>query len=150
MRSSRNPAAGLLLLRFAVGAIMIYHGAQKLFGLFGGGGIPGTTAYFGTLGIPFPQPAAWLAGVGELGGGVLLLLGLFTGLGALVVAIDMIVAIALVHATKGFSGEGGWESPMLIIAAALTLLFTGPGRYSLDERPGMSDAEALARRKRGN
>ena len=150
MRSSRNPAAGLLLLRCAVGAIMMYHGAQKLFGLFGGGGIAGTSAFFGTLGVPFPEIAAWLAGAGELGGGLLLLVGLFTPLAAAVIAIDMIAAIALVHAAKGFSGPDGFEFPMLIAASAMALVFTGPGRYSLDERPGMSDAEALARRKRGN
>jgi len=150
MRSSRNPSAGLLLLRCAVGAIMIYHGSQKLFGLFGGGGIAGTAQFLGTLGIPFPEPAAWIVGAVELGGGVLLLVGLLTGLAAALIAIDMLAAIGLVHAAQGFSGPGGYEFTMLLTAAALALVFTGPGRYSLDERPGMSDAEALARRKRAS
>jgi putative oxidoreductase len=149
MRSSRNPSAGLLLLRCAVGAIMIYHGAQKLFGAFGGGGIAGTTQFFTSLGLPFPEPAAWLVGAVELGGGVLLVVGLLTGLAAAVIALDMIAAIALVHARQGFGGAGGYEFTMLLTAVAVALAFTGPGRYSLDERPGMSDAEALARRKRG-
>jgi putative oxidoreductase len=148
MRPLRNPAFGLLLLRAVLAAVMIHHGAQKLFGAFGGGGIDGTARFFGTLGLPAPDALAWLVGIAELGGGALLLMGLFTPIAAAVIAAVMAGTIALVHFPNGFSGEGGYEFPLVNMVAAIALVFTGPGRYSLDERQGMSDAEALARRKR--
>ena len=148
MRSPRNPALGLLLLRLALASVMIVHGAQKLFGAFGGSGLTGTARYFGSLGIPAPEGVVWAVSIAEFGGGILLLIGLFTSVAAAAIAVVMAGAIAIAHWPNGFTGEGGYEFPMMNLAVAVALVLTGPGRYSLDERPGMSDAEALARRKR--
>lgn len=124
---------GLLVLRAVLGLIFIGHGSQKVFGLFGGAGLNGTINWIGSMGL---RPAwFWglVASLSEFGGGVLLLLGLFTPLGSLGIIAAMLVAIVQVHWSKGFwNTKGGIEFPLTNIAGALTLALTGPGRYSLD------------------
>jgi putative oxidoreductase len=124
------------LVRVATGAMLMPHGAQKLFGWFGGYGIEGTSQFFATkLGLP-PQVAV-LAGVIEFFGGLLLALGLATrGAAALVVGL-MAVAVVHVHFALGyFWTDGGFEYPLFWGIAALSFVVRGGGRYSLDALVG--------------
>src|SRR4029453_10295513 len=95
---------GLLLLRLFVGLLFAGHGAQKLFGWFGGGGPQGTAAFFSSPGYRAPPALAVLAGVSELGGGILLATGLLTPLASLLLANMMLNAIVTVVWPKGFFG----------------------------------------------
>ena len=128
---------GLLLLRLTVGSLIAAHGAQKLFGWFGGYGIAGTGGWLESMGFRPGRLHASVTGLAEFGGGVLLMLGLVTPLGAAGVLGVMAVAIATVHWSKGFfNTEGGFEFNMLVAASAIVLAFTGPGEYSLDNALG--------------
>lgn len=125
--------AGILILRVLFGGAMAAHGAQKLFGWFGGYGIAGTGGFFESMGFKPGKPMAAMAGLSEFAGGILLLLGLFTPLGAAAVLSTMIVAAVSVHLANGFfSMNNGIEVPFLYAAVALALAFTGGGIYSLD------------------
>ncbi|WP_053351305.1 DoxX family protein [Leucobacter musarum] len=120
---------GILVIRIALGVVFTAHGAQKLFEYT----LAGTVESFGSIGAPLPEITAPLVAFLEFGGGILLIAGLFTRLVAILLAIDMVVAIALVHAQAGFwVGEGGYEFVALLGAAALGLAFAGAGRISLD------------------
>ncbi len=128
---------GLLLLRVVLGGILAVHGAQKLFGWFGGHGISGTAGWLEAMGLRPARAYAAMNGVAEFGGGALLALGLFTPLGAAAIAGVMLVAIATVHWKNGFfNTNGGYEFNVLIVAAALALAFTGPGTISIDHLAG--------------
>lgn len=123
-----------LPLRLALGAVFIAHGAQKVFGMWGG---PGLTAFSGGQ-APMGLRPAWLwlgaAAIFEFVGGVLLLLGLLTRLGALMVAPVMLVAIFGVHWGGGFFAQNkGYEYALALLAMALALLISGGGRLSIDE-----------------
>ena len=89
--------AGFLLVRVVLGAIMAAHGAQKLFGWFGGPGLAGTGGWLGSMGFKPARLLAVVVGLAEFGGGALLALGLLTPLGAAAVAGVMFVAIPTVH-----------------------------------------------------
>ena len=124
---------GLLLVRVLFGAAIAAHGAQKLFGTFGGYGLKGTGGFFETLGFRPGVLFAALAGLGELAGGLLLALGLLTPVGAAAVLAAMIVAMVSVHLKNGFfADKNGIEIPFLYAAAALGVFVTGGGAYSLD------------------
>lgn len=121
-----NLDGALLILRIVLGIIMLYHGWPKLTNL--GGTIQGFTG----MGIPLPALSAIFAMVAEVGGGLLLLLGVFTDIAGLLFAIDMLGAITFVHAKNGFPvDKGGYEFPLALLAMALALAFAGPGRYSV-------------------
>jgi putative oxidoreductase len=125
---------GLLMIRVALGALVAAHGAQKLFGWWGGGGVRGTARMFESLGFRPGRQAALLGGTAELGGGLLMALGLLTPIGSLAVIVMMIGAIASVHLPKGWwNTAGGMEFPALVGAVAFGLVLTGPGGYSLDD-----------------
>lgn len=128
---------GILLIRLVVGLAFAGHGAQKLFGWFGGGGPGGTAAFFGSLGYRAPAAMAILAGLAELGGGLLLAMGLLTPLAALVLSVVILNAIATVQWSKGFLG--GWELDSTFMAVALAVTMTGPGRLSLDHAIGWAE-----------
>ena len=129
---------GILLVRVLFGLSIAAHGAQKLFGLFGGHGLKGTGGFFQTLGFKPGVAFAAIDGIGELGGGLLLALGLFTPVGAATVLAAMIVAILSVHAKNGFfAANNGIELPFVFAAAALGVVFTGGGTYSLDALFGL-------------
>lgn len=120
-----------LALRLVVGGVMFGHGAQKLFGWFGGKGFEATVEGFNSMGM---QPGIlWggLAAVGEFAGGILLILGLFTRLAALNTAVIMSVAIVMVH-SSGFFLPTGMEYALTLLAASLALLETGGGALSCD------------------
>jgi putative oxidoreductase len=128
---------GLLILRLAVGFALAAHGAQKWFGWFGGYGIAGTGGYFEQLGFHPGKRAALLAGMAETLGGLALALGAATPLAAAILIGVMLVAIVAVHLEKGFFVmNGGYEYPLLIAVAALSLSFMGPGRFSVDALAG--------------
>ena len=135
---------GLLILRLVLGVVFIGHGAQKLFGWFGGGGLKGTTGWIGSMGM---RPAwfwAFMASISEFGGGVLLLLGFLNPLGSLGVIAAMLMAIAKVHWTKGFwSAKGGYEFPLMNLAAALAIGFIGAGAFSVDGILGIALPEPV-------
>jgi len=127
-------ALGLLILRLAVGLIIAGHGAQKLFGWWGGPGMNGWTQSVTRLRIRPAQPWAWIAAVAEFGGGLLLAVGFLSPLGSLAIAGSMLVAIATVHLPRGFwVTKGGYEFNLALLAAAAALALTGPGAYSLDQ-----------------
>jgi putative oxidoreductase len=128
---------GLLLIRLVVGLAFAGHGAQKLFGWFGGGGPQGTASGFASLGYRMPAVMAIAAGLAELGGGLLLACGLLTPLAALALSTVMLNAIATVQWQRGFLG--GWELDATFMAVAIAVTITGPGRLSLDHAIGWAD-----------
>ncbi|MGI9111723.1 MAG: DoxX family membrane protein [Gaiellaceae bacterium] len=130
-------AYGLLLLRLVIGLAFAAHGAQKLFGWFGGGGPAGTAGFFASLGYRAPALMALLAGLAELGGGLLLASGLATPLAALALATVTLNAIVTVKWRDGFLSGYELEATYLTIAVALAA--TGPGRLSLDHALGWDD-----------
>ena len=127
---------GLLLLRAGVGGALIAHGAQKLFGWFGGGGIEGTATFLGSAGFEPAKLNATLAGVGEAGSGALLALGLGTGPAAAAASATMVTASAVNAHNWFFATNGGLELPATYGLAASVLALTGPGRISLDHATG--------------
>jgi putative oxidoreductase len=136
---------GLLLIRLVFGLVMAAHGAQKLFGWFGGYGIAGTGGFFESLGFRPGKLFAALAGLGEFGGGLLLALGFLGPIGPAIVLSVMIVAAITVHWNKGlFATSGGIEVPLLYAATATGLALTGPGRFSVDALVGLATTEPLA------
>lgn len=124
---------GLLLLRFVVGLTLAAHGAQKLFGWFGGYGIKGTGGWLSSLGFSHGNLFAIMAGLCELGGGLMVAAGFLTPVGAGLIISAMLVAVMTAHAGKGFFNTGGGsELPLILAGAALAIAFIGPGRMSLD------------------
>lgn len=123
----------LLLIRLAAGGILAAHGAQKLFGWFGGHGLRGTAGFLESLGFRPGRPYAWLLGGTELAAGLALAAGFLTPLAAAAVAGVMLAAIAVVHWQKGFFNmDGGYEFPLALAVSALAMAFSGGGRWSLD------------------
>jgi putative oxidoreductase len=130
---------GLLLLRLVVGATMFSHGAQKLFGWFGGGGPRGTAGSMGKLGYRAPLVMAIAAGLGETGG-LAFAAGFLTPLAALGITIVMINAIVAVHWSNGFfAGNGGYEFNLTLLTVAVAVAAIGPGRLSIDRALGWDD-----------
>ena len=126
-------AAGLLILRVVIGLIMVGHGAQKVFGWWGGPGLEKWTQAMVRMRIRPPRAWAYISAFGELGGGILLILGLLTPLACAAIAGSMLVAIALVHLPKGFwVSKGGYEFNLSILGAVAALALIGPGSASLD------------------
>jgi putative oxidoreductase len=128
---------GLLVLRLVLGLLLVGHGSQKLFGLFGGPGLAGTGPFFHSLGFRPGKPMAIVAGVSEAGAGALIALGLFTPLASAAVIGTLVVA-GSVHRTKGiWAQNGGYELSLVYVTAATALAFTGSGAYSLDNALGL-------------
>ncbi len=127
---------GLLLIRVVFGLSLAGHGVQKLFGWFEGPGLQGTAAGFSRLRYRTPRLIALAAGIAETAG-VLFGAGLVTPLAALAMAVVMLNAIATVHWPKGFwLSKGGYEYNLAILAVALGVTVTGPGRLSVDALMG--------------
>lgn len=119
---------GLTILRAVVGIVFLIHGGQKLF-VYGFHGVAG---FMGQIGIPVPASAAVVVTLVEFLGGAALLLGLFTRWAALLIAIDMVVAILVVHLKGGFFNPKGYEYPLTLVAACVALALSGPGAASVD------------------
>jgi putative oxidoreductase len=128
----------LLVLRGVAGLVLAAHGAQKLFGWFGGYGIAGTGRFFDGLGFRPGRAFAAAAGASEFLGGLLIATGFLGPLGPALVLATMIVAAVTVHAGNGlFAATNGIELPLLYGVTAVALAFSGPGAYSLDAAFGL-------------
>ena len=137
-------ALGLLLLRVTICLILAAHGAQKLFGWWGGPGMKGWTGAMTRMRIRPAAPWAWISALGEFLGGLGLAVGLLVPLPNLAIAGAMLVAIALIHWPKGFwNTKGGFEFNLSILAATAAIALTGPGSYSLDAALGIRLPEPL-------
>ena len=137
-RGSRVNELPPAIVRLAQGSLMAGHGAQKLFGSFGGPGLEGTSGFMEMLGVRPGRPWAYLAGLSEFGGGVLTALGLLTPLGPLGIIGSMSMATRKAHWGKPiWVTEGGAELPVLNIAVSTALMIREPDRYSLDRVLGI-------------
>src|ERR1700739_5033896 len=133
-----NDSFAPVIARLTLGIVMFPHGAQKVLGWFGGYGFNGTMNFF-TQQLHIPAPLAFLAIATEFAGSICLILGFLSRLAALCMGIEMVVAIAKVHAVNGFFMNGygkqkgeGYEYHLLVIGLALIVLFYGAGKVSLD------------------
>ena len=137
-------AGAALALRVPVGLIFAAHGAQKLFGWFGGYGLAGTGQFFDSIGLHPGVVLALLAGAAEFFGGLALVIGLLVRPAAAALALTMVVAIFSVHIGKGFFlDKGGIEYALALLAASVSLLLSGAGRASADAaqaRPRLTEA----------
>lgn len=128
-----NAGFAALVLRVPVGIILAAHGAQKLFGWFGGYGLEGTGQWMASIGLEPGYLMALLAGSAEFFGGLALIFGLLTRPAAAVSAFTMVIAIFSVHFVNGlFMSNNGYEFALALFAATLALTFQGAGRLSLD------------------
>ena len=123
--SPNHVSFGLAVLRVATGVVFLDHGYQKMFKM----GIGGVTGFFGQIGVPLPSVMATLITVLEVFGAVAIIVGFLTRPLALAFALDMLGAIFLVQLKNGFSK---FELEFLLLGAAVALVFTGAGRYSVD------------------
>lgn len=123
-----------LALRIPLGIIFAAHGAQKLFGWFGGYGLEGTGQWMASIGLEPAYLMALGAGSAEFFGGLFLIFGLLTRPTALVLAVTMIVAIFAVHIGNGlFMSNNGYEFGLALLAGSISLLLSGGGRISADQ-----------------
>ncbi len=128
-----------LLLRVALGLVFLMHGYDKVFVK----GIAGITGFLSSLGFPMATLFAYILSYGELVFGILLIVGLFTHWAAKFAIVVGLVAWVTVHLSNGFwVSDGGYEFIMLITAAAISVMISGPGRYSLDEMWLKKDSHA--------
>ncbi|MCG9633006.1 DoxX family protein [Vibrio sp. Isolate30] len=129
-----NAGFGALALRVPVGIIFMAHGAQKLFGWFGGYGLEGTGQWMASIGLGPGVLMAFLAGSAEFVGGLFILLGLLTRPAAAALAVTMLVAIFAVHFENGlFMSNNGYEFGLALLAASVSLAFSGAGKAAIDQ-----------------
>ncbi|MCZ8515678.1 DoxX family protein [Paenibacillus filicis] len=123
---------GLLILRLVIGLSFMAHGAQKLFGWFGGYGVKGTGQWLDSIGMKPGALMAVVAGLLELLGGFFFASGWLTVVGSIFIILMMLAAIAKVHAKNGYwVTAGGFEYNLTLIAAAVAVALTGPGAFAL-------------------
>ncbi len=135
MKNEKAMNIALLTLRVVLGAIFIAHGAQKVFGVFGGGGIEPFSVLMENLGMTPPLVWAWTVALAELVSGVFLVLGILPRISAGVVGIIMVAAITWIHAPAGFfMKDGGFEYQMLILASCVCIMLMGAGKFSIFDR----------------
>lgn len=132
---SSNAGFATLALRIPVGIIFAAHGAQKLFGWFGGYGLEGTGQWMASIGLQPGYLMALMAGSAEFFGGLALLIGLLVRPAAVVLAFAMLVAIFSVHIGNGlFMSNNGYEFGLALLAVSVSLAISGGGRLALDNR----------------
>ncbi|MBO0798988.1 MAG: DoxX family protein [Blastocatellia bacterium] len=129
---NRYASCGPLAVRIVAGVIFLMHGSQKLFGAFGGGGIEGTSRFFEQAGIAPGVFWAWVIGLVEFFGGLALLLGVLTRYAALLLGVEMLVAVLVVHLPHGFFLPQGFEYPLAMLGICVTLLLSGAGELAID------------------
>jgi putative oxidoreductase len=140
MRSSLA-TIGLTVLRIVLGVVFMAHGLQKV-----GQGMPAVADGFAGMGIPLAEVAAPMVAGLEVVGGLALVLGVLTRVVGVLLAVDMVVAMVLVHGSAGFfAADGGFEYVLLLAVAAVAVALTGPGRASVD-----AVVLRAARRRRGS
>lgn len=128
---------GYPLIRFVTGLMLMPHGAQKLFGMFGGGGLAGTAGFFSKIGLEPAYPLAVLVGCTEFFGGALLAIGLFTRFVSAAVTIMLLVIVFYLKVANGFFAfNGGYEHELLWALVAFGIFLHGAGKLSLDARIG--------------
>lgn len=124
---------GILIIRVIIGLLFIGHGAQKLFGWFGGHGLKGTGGWLESIGMKPGIAMALAAGLSEVAGGLMFALGLWMPIAALLIAATMLVSIAKVHGANGlWVTQNGYEYNLVLIAIAVGGALIGAGEYSLD------------------
>jgi putative oxidoreductase len=139
------PDFALLVMRSVIGISLMGHGAQKLFGWFGGPGLNGFANGLAKSGTWLAPLWALLAGLCEFGGGLLFFLGFLNPLGALGISAVMLAAIFMVHWSKGFwNSKGGIEFPLANLTVAFAVALTGPGSWSLDSAFGIAMQEPIS------
>jgi putative oxidoreductase len=132
------PDLGMLLLRLVLGGFLFAHGAQKLFGWWGGPGLAGTACFFGAhLRLRPASFWAWVGALSEAGGGLLVALGLLTPFGTAAMVAAMLMAVT-VHWPSFWATEHGIEYPLVILGGTLAVALSGPGSYSLDALWGIA------------
>ena len=120
-------------LRIGAGVIFAAHGAQKLFGWFGGYGLEGTARWMASIGLEPGMLMATLAGSAEFFGGLLLIIGLLVRPAALLLTATMVIAIATVHLQNGlFLANNGYEFGLALLVISVGLVFRGAGSFSAD------------------
>lgn len=130
---STRAGYGLTVLRLFVGIIFAAHGAQKLFGLFGGYGIAGTAQYMESIGLAPGQLMAILAGGTEFFAGLALIIGLLVRPAALGLTVLSLVAIFSVHISNGlFMANNGYEFALALLGGSIAVLVEGAGKLSVD------------------
>jgi putative oxidoreductase len=130
---STDQGLAALVLRIPTGIIFVAHGAQKLFGSFGGHGLEGTGQWMASIGLEPGWLMALLSGSAEFFGGLALILGLLVRPSSVVLAFTMLVAIFAVHFEHGlFMANNGYEFALSLLAISVALIFAGGGRWSLD------------------
>jgi len=136
---------GLLVLRVAIGVVIMGHGLLKVGWVGTGGSISGVAGWFNGLGFRPGLFWAWVSTLAEAGGGLLTILGLGGPIGPSVVAADLVVVTIVAHVPKGFWAQvGGWEFPVPVAAGAFAIALIGDGRWSLDAVLGVSVPDQLA------
>lgn len=124
---------GLLLIRLVIGLSFMAHGAQKLFGWFGGHGLKGTGGWFESIGMKPGVRMALIAGLSELVGGALFAVGFLTPLAALMIVGTMLIAIIKVHGPNGYwATQNGYEYNLTLLVVAISIAIIGPGYYAID------------------
>ncbi|MDX1757957.1 MAG: DoxX family protein [Marinobacter sp.] len=128
-----NSSWAALALRIPVGIIFVAHGAQKLFGWFGGYGLEGTGQWMDSIGLSPGYLMALMAGGAEFLGGLALIIGLLVRPASAVLAFAMLIAIFSVHFSNGlFMSNNGYEFGLALLAVSVSLIFSGGGRASVD------------------
>ena len=131
-----NTTSGLAstILRIPVGIILMAHGAQKLFGAFGGYGLEGTGQWMASIGLEPGYLMALLSGSAEFFGGLALVVGLLVRPASAVIAFTMLMAIVTVHISNGlFMANNGYEYALTLLIVAVSLVFSGAGSFSIDK-----------------